>query len=119
MTDDRQMALFDALPTSKHPLAVKFWEWHSANPHVYELFKRYALQAALAGRHRFSARTITERIRWHTQIDTAGDEYKINDHWTPFYARLFVVDHPKHRRLFQFRDAIANDITTTEEGSTT
>ncbi len=42
------------------------------NPHVYELFKRFALRAIRRGKRRLSVALITERIRWEVQVETKG-----------------------------------------------
>ena len=87
---------------------AKFESFHADNPHVYTLFCRFTLQAIAAGRGRYSARMIIERIRWHTTIETSSHDYKINGNHVPFYARLFERDHPAHRGLFERRRAVAD-----------
>lgn len=85
-----------------------FRRFHEDNPHVYRLFCRFALEAA-ARRRRFSARTVLHRLRWYTAIETddpAG--FKVNNNWSPFYARLFARDYPQHAGLFARRAAVAD-----------
>ena len=79
-------------------------QFHAANPAVYKLFERFALEAARSGRQRFGARAIWERLRWHLAIEVVGDEaFKLNDHYPPYYAREFARRHPEHAALFEFR----------------
>ena len=94
---------FDFVPT---PSSVeKFERFHVKNPHVYQLFKRYALEASIRER-RFSARTIIHRMRWFTQVETDDpDGFKINDHWSPYYARMFVEDFPQYEHFVERRTA--------------
>lgn len=81
-----------------------FAEYHAANPHVWEEFERRALTMIAAGRPRYSARTIVEAIRWHFDAQTtSGDGFKINDHHSAYYARLFVAKHPEHREFFSLK----------------
>ena len=40
------------------------------------------------GREHYSARTIFEVLRWHSDLDS-GTEYKIQNNWIPFYAKKF------------------------------
>ncbi len=88
---------------------AKFWVFHKNNPHVYDLFCRFALVAARRGRTRFSARTVLHRIRWYTQIETEDPGgFKVNNNWSPFYARLFVHDFPEYATLFETRTAHAD-----------
>lgn len=82
---------------------MEFVVFHAENPQVYALFKKFAFQAINAGRTRFSARMILERIRWYSQVETTDPKFKLNDHHTPYYARLFMRDHPEHGELFELR----------------
>lgn len=90
---------------------VKQWKkFHHENPKFYALFVRFSLQAVNAGRKRFSARTVIHRIRWYTTIDTQGDAYKVNNNWSPFYARLFEHDFPEHDGFFEMRSSFADAV---------
>ena len=94
--------LFDDLGGSK--LEDAFLRFHRGNPHVYESFKRFTWEAIRAGRTRYSARTIWHRMRWHLHIETkSADDFKLNDHHTPYYARMFMRDHPQYDGLFELR----------------
>jgi hypothetical protein len=89
-------------------LRADFERFHAENPHVYRLFEQFAIQAA-GRRPRFSARTILHRIRWYTSVETDDPTgLKINDHWSPFYARLFEAAHPHHAGFFEKRTAAAD-----------
>ena len=91
----------------------KFVKFHQAHPEVYDLFKRFAFEAINAGMTRISGRFLLYRIRWEVSVVTkgagwnmhAGKEFKLNDHLSPYYSRLFVIDHPQYRDHFEFRDA--------------
>lgn len=87
----------------KQTLEEQFLAFHKANPHVYRLFCEYAEKAIRAGRTRYSARTIWHVMRWHADFETTEDEFKLNDHHTPFYARMWTRDHPHHPELFELR----------------
>lgn len=101
------MSLFDShFPHG--PSRERFERFHAENPHIYERFCFYTMQAIKAGRTRYSARTIIERIRWHTSIESNDPDFKINDHCCPFYSRLFEQDHPRHRGFFEKRRALAD-----------
>lgn len=87
-----------------------FLDFHEANPIVYVLFKKFAREARLAGRKKYSAQAILNRIRWYTNVETKStDDYKINDHHSAYYARLFVLDHPEYADFFWLRDARAHE----------
>jgi|TARA_R100001530_G_scaffold136032_1_gene114945 hypothetical protein len=73
-----------------------FEKYHNTNPHVYDLFVRFAFEILDAGHTHYSARAIIDRIRWHTNIETQGDIFKISNNQTPYYARMFSYDYPHH-----------------------
>ena len=85
-------------------LEKDFIKSDSENPQVYEKFKEYAFQAINAGRTHMGARVIIERIRWYSQVEAKGDEFKINNNYTPYYVRKFIKEFPEHARLFQLRE---------------
>lgn len=84
-------------------LKEQWWKFHKDNPHVYELFSDYAFQAINKGRKHYSSRTIIELIRWHNDIETNDQDFKINDHVVPYYARLFMHLNPEHEGFFELR----------------
>lgn len=83
----------------------KWKAFHEANPSVYELFEHYAFEAIHAGFEHYGAQSVIERVRWDTSIKTQGDEFnfKINNNWTAFYARLFMENHPRYEGFFRTR----------------
>ena len=82
----------------------EFDTYHEANPWVYEAFKRLTFQLIDAGRKNFSASAVVERIRWGVSIGDYGpDDFKINNNYRAFYARLFHMEHPQHDGFFRTR----------------
>ena len=73
----------------------KFIRFHNRNPHVYQLFNKYASEAYVAGNKKFSHWLIMNRIRWDSLVKTDGDKYKIPNEHIAFYARLWVKRNPK------------------------
>jgi hypothetical protein len=82
----------------------RFWAFHEENPRVYELFCRFTQEAIDAGRERLGARLVWERIRWYTLIETTDPDFKINDHYIAYYARLWAQEHPRYSDFFRFRE---------------
>lgn len=82
-------------------LKHKWWAWHKKNPHVWELFQKFTFQAINAGRGHYSVNAIFERIRWHTDIETQGDPFKISNNHRAYYARYFHVMYPEHDGFFR------------------
>lgn len=81
----------------------RFNKFDAANPHIYQLFERYALQLVRAGRDRFSARTVVERIRWDALTSTNGSAFKFNENFTAYYGRKFMRLHPECEGMIETR----------------
>lgn len=84
-----------------------FLEYFHGNQHVYRAFKAEALRVVRKGFQHYSARTIIEVLRHNSALNEAGGAWKLNNDRTPFLARLFALDMPEHRDLFEFRRARA------------
>ena len=92
------------METRQDELQAEFDRYHQDNPQVYEAFKRLTFQLINAGRENFSASAVVERIRWGVSIGEYGpDDFKINNNYRAFYARLFHVEHPQHDGFFRTR----------------
>lgn len=108
-TDNGHRGSKETLSVSVVPppsLTQRFNQFHADNPGVYRLFKKFAFQAIAAGHRVFSADMIQHRIRWETTVVTrSSDGFKLNDHWTACYSRLFAHDFPKHRYFFRRRQS--------------
>ena len=89
---------------SDESLKRKWWEWHKENPHVWQLFERFTYEAINAGYNHYSVAAIIERIRWHAEIETRGDVFKINNNHKAYYARYFQHMHPEHDGFFRTRE---------------
>lgn len=86
--------------------AEKFKNFHEANPHVYDLL---VANARLVKKHtkRWGIRNLWEKLRWDyaTQVTVTplkGD-YKLNDHYPPFYARMMIRDFPEFEGWLEIR----------------
>ena len=87
MSDEaRQLDFMDPYPEG-------FWHWLSKNEHIYKAFKVEAIRMGLTGRKRYSARTIIEVLRWNSDLRDNEVTFKINDHYTPGMARLFMNEY--------------------------
>lgn len=83
----------------------KFFHWLQFNEHVWKEFENKALTMAKY-RKRFSARTIVEVMRWNNIIKQKGEPtFKLNDHYTPGMARLWMAKHGKDfPKFFELRN---------------
>lgn len=98
---DKQSDLFDSDP-DRYPCG--FFQWLPKNSKVYREFEHRALQMARTRRKRYSARTLVEVMRWDSDIGDKEKTFKINDHFTPGMARLFMATHgAAYPNFFQLR----------------
>jgi len=84
-----------------------FDEFHKANPHVYQKFKKLALGLINQrnARSKISSKMIINQIRWLTYTETTEQTgYKINDAYTSHYARLFISDYPQYETKLETRN---------------
>ena len=79
-----------------------FEKHHQANPEIYDMFVRFAKEAA-EKRTYYSAKSIFHRIRWETMISDKDGDFKIDDGWISHYARKFMTDYPQHEGFFSIR----------------
>ena len=80
-----------------------FLAFHRDNPQVYALFCRFTQAAVARGCKNFSVASIIERIRWETEVETTGGEFKIGNNHRAYYARMWMADNPDHAGFFRTR----------------
>jgi len=85
-------------------LLEDFLDYHRCHPRVWQLFERFAEEARDAGMRRCSADFILHRIRWEVAVQARdADGFKLNDHYSAFYARLYLAKHPRAHGFFRTR----------------
>lgn len=92
-----------------HTIEEGFLKFHKENPKVYEAFKVQALKAINLGRKKLSAKLIINVIRWNVFLETSDENFKINDAFQSYYARLFANEHPQYKECFEFRKQRSKD----------
>lgn len=102
-------------PDSLNRIHREFQSWASANPKAVALFFRFADEAWEHGRRTIGAKLIVERIRWETAVITSGDDYKINNNYTAYLARMYVQSKPERDTLFRFREVSPSSRISAEE----
>lgn len=85
-------------------LEQKFVEFHAANPHVYERLVALARQARARGRDKLGMKMLFEVVRWEHTLRTDDPEFKLNNNYTAFYARLIMAREPDLRGIFDTRE---------------
>lgn len=93
--------------TVSHPEQFRddFQNWIADNWHVWESFELEADRIWSRGRRHYSARTIGEYLRHESALREEPNEhgFKVNDHWWPDLARLYMLMHPDRGEFFERR----------------
>lgn len=79
-----------------------FVDAYIANPGVWRAFEALTLDVIRRGR-RAGSKAIIERVRWDVEVE-AGDVWKVNNNWAPYYGRVFEIKHPRHAGYFKKRE---------------
>lgn len=74
------------------------------NPEIWEFFQKFSLQMINRGYSRIGSKMIFERIRWETMIIGKGI-FKVNNNYTPYYARKFERLYPHFEGIFAKRES--------------
>jgi hypothetical protein len=78
--------------------ARRFRQFHKDNPHVYKLLLKYARNIKQNPHiQRWGIRNLWEKLRWDLAVKLevlSDDDYKLNDHYPPYYARMMIRDYP-------------------------
>jgi hypothetical protein len=82
----------------------EFTGWLPNNLHVWDAFVGEAMKVRHKGFKHYSARTIIHVLRHHSAIQENGSEWKINDHHSPYLARLFDLMFPAFAGMFEYRE---------------
>jgi hypothetical protein len=88
-----------------------FAQFDQDNPEIWALFVRFTFEKIGQGFTHYGARDMLHRIRWETEVVENGSAsgFKINNIWSPWYARKFHRAYPQHAGFFRNRVARADD----------
>lgn len=84
-------------------IAKHFWEFHRANPSVYDELVKISRQLRLRGRMHYGVGALFEVIRFHRAITTTDPEFKLNNNYRALYARLIMEQEEDLRDFFETR----------------
>lgn len=91
-------------------LAERFEEFHRENPHVYRVLVKLAREwVQQTGTRKLAIKTLYERARWEIAMNTSDAEFKLNNSYTAFFARLIMDQEPDLRRIFDLRSSEADE----------
>ena len=108
-----QQSIFDAypvVPPSGHvgppdglTIEQAFYLFHEANPHVYRQLVKLARQAKRAGATKLGIGMLFEVLRWRHTLATGGDEFKLNNNYRSYYARMIMLREHDLVGIFETR----------------
>lgn len=90
-------------------LIAEFQAFHKENPHVYEKLIEIALEI-VAVKKRYGIAALFERLRWINDFETTGDQFKLNNNYRAFYARMLRKETPEFEELFSVRKSVADAV---------
>lgn len=92
-------------PDELNDFSPGFSAWLRKNRDIYKRFVSMAKQAQNS-RHfkHYSAVTIVEAMRWHTNIHDNDPDFKINNNWRADLARKAMLEYPELNGLFEIRE---------------
>lgn len=97
------MKLYDLVRQNRDLFSDDFVEWLPDNMHIYQAFVVEAIKIHSRGFKHYSARTIIHVLRHHSAISEIGGEWKINNNFSPYLARLFDLAYPHMAGMFEYR----------------
>lgn len=79
-----------------------FLSWVHLHPTIWKEFERKTLVLIAKGIPHYGAKAIAETIRYDRTIEKCC-EFKMNNNFPAYLARLFILKHPQHKNFFEFR----------------
>jgi len=94
-------------PGSNLTIEERFQNFDSANPHIYQLIERMAIDLAIRGHRRIGIKMIWETLRYRYAVQSTGDgddAYHLNNIYTSRYARKLTQQHPDLAARIELRE---------------
>ena len=97
----QQLSLFRDDPWSKFDT----WVHSEEGREVAGMFIRLAVRVLNRGFKRYSAKALTERIRWHYDLKHGpqDESFKVNNNYTSYLARMAMNREPRLEGFFETR----------------
>lgn len=103
------MSSNDYITTRHDEMSAQFKAFHNDHPEVWDLFQRFAFEKIKRGFNNYSSKGIFERIRWEVaRPEPEPSDFKLNNNYTAFYARWFMLKYPEHDGFFRLREQISH-----------
>lgn len=86
-------------------LEIRADEWIEQNPDVWARFVTRCLWDAAHDR-RISVQYLIEDVRKHDYVNRIGDPCKINNSYSPIFARKLIEQYPELRPFIEIRRSV-------------
>jgi hypothetical protein len=91
-------------------VAERFVDFHTKSPDVYHALVTLARQwVARTGRRKLGIKTLFERARWELALTTSDPDFKLNNNYAPYYARVIMRQESDLDGMFDLRTSEADD----------
>lgn len=80
-------------------------EWIRLNPALWRKFTAHCLNE-VAHNRRISVRWLIEEVRKRDHVNRNGDPVKVNNNYSPIFARRLIAEHPELRGAIELRRCI-------------
>lgn len=92
-------------PAGDLTIEERFQNFDAANPHIYQLIERMAVDLAARGHRRIGIKMIWETLRYRYAVQSTGDDtYHLNNIYTSRYARKLTLAHPELAQRIELRE---------------
>jgi len=90
-------------PDPEGTIREAFDRFHAQNPHVYAEIVMLARRARRSGAERIGIGMLFEVLRWRHTLRTGGDDFKLNNNYRSYYARVIMAKEPDLAGMFELR----------------
>lgn len=89
--------------------AARFEDFHRANPHVYRTLCRLAREFVnTTGQPKIGISMLFEAARWTLALQTKSADYRLNNSYRAYFARLIAAQEPDLADVFELRSSQAD-----------
>jgi hypothetical protein len=91
-------------PRPEATIEAAFNRFHKQNPHVYDQLVNLARSwKSQRGDQPVGMKMLFEVLRWQVAMKTTGDDFKLNNNYHSYYARMIMAREHDLRGIFQTR----------------
>ena len=106
-------------PHPENTIRESFIRFHNDNQHVYHELVMLARRGKRAGSTKLGIKMLFEVLRWRHTLRTGGDDFKLNNNYHSYYARLIMAREPDLFGIFQLRKLHGQGLSEEELGGET